>query len=188
MIVNVIGPDVYGNESYKKLFEDIMFETGKTAAIEKVTILLDPATPMFVFSVLMMNEPGRKTIADAVSIRTEGKEVHITITDEHFAPQILSSLWKLYGRDRVDQQTRFDIKIDKGDEDVISKIEIASGEDAKREIIGAVWRVFPEGIKARHNISEGRLITIAATEEIVTPQLKERAMRVHNETKGDAVV
>jgi len=188
MIVDVTGPDIYGNEAYRKLFEEIMFESGKAVSLEKVKIILDPATPLFIFSVLMKNRPESKKIADAVSIRTEGSEVHITISDENFAPQILSALWKMYGRDRVDQQTRFDIKIDGADEDKIAEVEIASGEDAKQEMIGAMWRVFPEGIKARHNISEGRLITIAATEEIMTSELKEKAMSVHSELKGDADV
>jgi len=188
MIIDVTGPDVYGNAAYKKLFEDIMSDSGMAVALEKVTLILDPATPLFIFSVLMRNRPESKKVADAVSIRTEGNEVHITIADENFAPQILSALWRLYGRERVDQQTRFDIKINDADEDKIANIQIASGEDAKQEIIGALWRVLPEGIKARHNISEGRLITIAATEEIMTSELKEKALAVHKRMKGDADV
>ncbi|MDR0335392.1 MAG: methanogenesis marker 17 protein [Methanomassiliicoccaceae archaeon] len=188
MLVEVTGTDAYGNEAYKKLFEDILSESGKATSLEKVRMLLNPGTPLFIFSALMRNVPESKTIADAVSIRTEGNEVHISISDENYAPHILSALWKMYGRDRVDQQTRFDIKIENGDEDAIAKVEIASGEDAKQEIIGSLWRVLPEGIKARHNISEGRLITIAATEEIMTEELKEKALRFHNETKGDADV
>jgi putative methanogenesis marker protein 17 len=188
METEVIGQDAYGNTAYKKLFEEIMSESGKAISLEKARIYLDPQTPLFIFSVLMRNNPESKKIADAVSIRTEGDEVHISISDENFAPHILSALWKMYGRDRVDQQTRFDIKIDKGDEDAIANVQIATSEDAKQEIIGALWRTLPEGIKARHNISEGRLITIAATEEIMTEELKQKALQFHKETKGDADV
>jgi putative methanogenesis marker protein 17 len=188
MEIDVTGPDAYGNEAYKKLFEAVMSEAGKAVSLEKARIVLDPVTPLFVFSIIMRSRPESKRIADAASIRTEGKEVHMTISDENYAPEILSALWKMYGRDRVDQQTRFDVKIDGGDEDAIENIEIASGEDAKQEIIGAIWRILPEGIKARYNISEGRMITIAATEEIVTAELKEKAMRMHSEAKGDADV
>ena len=188
MEIEVTGSDAYGNAAYKKLFEDMLSDTGDAVSLEKARIVLDPVTPLFVFSVILRNRPESKKIADAVSIRTEGNEVHITISDENYAPQILSELWKKYGRDRVEQQTRFDIKIENADEDAISNIEIASGEDAKQEIIGSLWRVLPEGIKARHNISEGRMITIAATEEIFTPELKKKAMAMHKEAKGDADV
>jgi putative methanogenesis marker protein 17 len=188
MEIEVDGPDVYGCDSYKELFKGIMSESGKAVSLERACLYLDPQTPLFVFSVILRNDPESRTIADAVSIRTEGKDVHITITDENYAPEVLSALWKLYGRARVDQQTRFDIKIENADEEDIEGVEIASGEDAKQEIIGALWRVIPEGIKARHNISEGRIITIAAAEEIVTPEIKAKAMEIHNKVRSGADV
>jgi putative methanogenesis marker protein 17 len=165
-----------------------MSDLGKGVSVEKAKLVLDPTTPFFLLSVVMRSRPESKRVADAASIRVEGKDVHINIFDENYAPEILSALWKEYGRDRVDQQTRFDIKIENADDEVIEKIEISSGEDAKQEIIGAMWRTLPEGIKARHNISEGRIITIAATEEIFTDELKEKALAIHEEVKGDADV
>jgi putative methanogenesis marker protein 17 len=184
MEIEVTGPDKYGCDAYETLFKGAMSEAGKAVSLEKAMLYLDPETPLFVFSVILRNQPESKTIADVVSIRTEGKDVQITISDENFAPEVLSALWRMYGRDRVDQQTRFDIKIENADEDAISKIEVASGEDAKQEIIGALWRVLPEGIKARYNISEGRMITIAATEEIVTQGIKDKAHEWHNKARS----
>ncbi|MDR0778553.1 MAG: methanogenesis marker 17 protein [Methanomassiliicoccaceae archaeon] len=188
MEIEVTGADTFGNEAYKKLFEGLMSEVGKAISLEKVNIVLDPARPLFIFTLVLRSRPESKKISDAVSLRTEGKEVHLTITDENYAPEILSALWKMYGRDNVDQQTRFDIKIENGDDEAIGETVIASGEDAKQEIIGAMWRVLPEGIKARYNISEDRTITIAATEEIMTQELKDIAFEVHNKVKGDANV
>jgi len=188
MDLEVNGTDAYGNQAYKALFESIMSEVGKAVSIEKARLFLDPSAPLFVFTVVLRDEPESKRVSDAASLRTEGKEVFVSISDENYAPEILSVLWQKYGRDRVDQQTRFDVVIDNGNADDIADMEIASGEDAKKEIIGALWRVIPEGIKARHNISEGRIITIAATEEILTQEIKDAAARMHNEAKGDAVV
>jgi len=188
MDLEVKGTDVYGDEAYKQLFESTMSDVGKAAAIEKASMYLDPSTPLFVFTVILKGEPESKIISDAASLRTEGKDVFVSISDENYAPEILAVLWQKYGRDRVDQQTRFDVVVNGGDADDIAGIEIASGEDAKKEIIGALWRVIPEGIKARHNISEGKVITIAATEEIMTQELKDVATKLHNEAKGDAVV
>ncbi|MCL1904898.1 MAG: methanogenesis marker 17 protein, partial [Methanomassiliicoccaceae archaeon] len=115
MDITVTGPEEYGNEAYRKLFGEVMSELGKAVTLEKARIVLDPPTPLFIFSVVLRSRPESKKVADATSIRTEGKEVHITITDENYAPEILSALWKQYGRTRVEQQTRFDIKIDDGD-------------------------------------------------------------------------
>ena len=188
MQLEVEGPEKYGNESYKKLFETVMGEMGKALSLDKARLYLHPATPLFVFSVVMRTEPRSRTVADAASIRTEGNDTFVTISDENYAPEILSALWKRYGRDRVDQQTRYDIKINGADDAEIENMEISSGEDAKQEIIGALWRIIPEGIKARHNISEGRVITIAVTEEIMTPELKEKAMGIHKEVRDSVNV
>ncbi|MCL2786181.1 MAG: methanogenesis marker 17 protein [Methanomassiliicoccaceae archaeon] len=188
MEIDVTGTDEHGCVAYEELFKGIMSEAGKAVSLERAVLYLDPKTPLFVFTVIMRSAPESKTVADAVSIRTEGKDVHITIADENYAPEILSALWRLYGKDRVDQQTRFDLRIENADEDVIAKVEIASGEDAKQEMIGAMWRVLPEGIKARYNISDGRVITIAATEEIVTQELKDKATKMHEEARGAADV
>jgi len=188
MDLEVSGADAYGNEAYRSLFESIMSEAGKAVSIEKAKMVLDPSTPLFVFSIVLRDEPESKKISDAASVRAEGKDVFLSISDENYAPEILSALWRMYGRDKVDQQTRFDVVVDGGNADTIANTEIASGEDAKMEMVGALWRVIPEGIKARHNLSEGKIITIAATEETVTQEIKDAAMRIHNESKGDAGV
>jgi len=188
MEVNVTGPDEYGNKAYRTLFENVMNELGSSVSVEKARLHMDPVTPLFVLSVMMRSRPESKKISDAASIRTEGNDVHITISNENYAHEILSALESIYGRNNVDQQSRFDLKIVNGNDELIAGTEIASEEDAKKEMIGAIWRVLPEGIKARHNISEGRIITVAATEEIVTERIKSEAVRIHNETKGDADV
>lgn len=110
----------------------------------------------------------------------------ITISDERYAPSILSQLWKRYTRARVDQQTRFDIVIEGADMDEVAAIEISSGEETKKEILGAIWRSMPEGIRVRFNQTDGRVLTIMATEEIVRPEMKEEARKMHAEMLAKA--
>ncbi|MFA7162147.1 MAG: methanogenesis marker 17 protein, partial [Candidatus Methanomethylophilaceae archaeon] len=118
--------------------------------------------------------------------RKEGDDVFITISDERYAPSILSQLWKRYTRARVDQQTRFDIVIEGADMDEVAAIEISSGEETKKEILGAIWRSMPEGIRVRFNQTDGRVLTIMATEEIVRPEMKEEARKMHAEMLAKA--
>lgn len=184
MNVEVIGTEEYASESYKMLFETIMNDVGKAILVDKAVIVLKPEVPLFIFSVRFVNEPVFKSIADAASLRQEGKETHLTISDEKYAPEILSQLWKEYGRNRVEQQTRFDLTVIGGDEEKISGLQISSSEETKKEIVGALWRVIPEGIKVRHNISDGAAITIVATEEIMKPEMIEEARKVHESIKG----
>jgi putative methanogenesis marker protein 17 len=179
MDVDVSGTDPYGNDAYKALFETIMNDIGVALVIEKAKIVLKPEVPLFIFSVRLANEPRKLTISDAASLRQEGDDVHMSISDEKYAPDILSHLWKRYGRSKVDQQTRFDLVVSGAKEDEISVMQISSGEEAKKEIIGALWRAMPEGIKVRHNLSESSVITIIATEEIMMPEMIAEGTEVH---------
>jgi len=54
-------------------------------------------------------------------------------------------------------------------------------EETKKEIIGAIWRAMPEGIKNRHNITEKNVITIVATEEKMLPEMIAEGEKIHKE-------
>ena len=184
MDVEVNGSDPYACPAYKLLFETIMNDVGKAILVERAKLVLKPEIPLFIFSVKLVNEPVNKTIADVASTRQEGNETHLSISDEKYAPEILSQLWKNYGRDNVDQQTRFDLVVTNGNEDKIKDLLVSSGEEAKKEIIGALWRAMPEGIKAWHNISDGSVITIVATEEMIMPDMIEEGKALHKSLGG----
>lgn len=185
MEIIVNGTDAYGNSAYRDLFDVIMGDIGKAIMMEKVELVLNPEVPLFIFSVRLKNAPDSMKLKDAASIRDEDSDVYITISDERYAPQILSQLWNIYGRGSVDQSTRFDITVHGGDAKAIGDIEVSSESEVLKELIGAVWRAMPEGIRARHNISDGNVITILATEELVTPKMKEEAMIVHNRMRDE---
>ena len=183
MLIDVTGTEEYACEAYKKLFEDIMNDVGKATMIDRAKLVLKPEVPLFIFSVRLINEPTNKVVSDAADLRQEGSDTHVSISDERYAPEIIASLWKNYGRDKVEQQTRFDLTVYGGDENAISNYQISSGEEAKKEIIGALWRVMPEGIKNRHNMSDGNVITIVATEELMHPEMIDEGVSVHKSMK-----
>lgn len=188
MDIEVIGDDQYGSDAYRKLFDEIMSDLDKAVLIEKVKLVLKPKTPLFVFSLVLKAEPARKTIPDVCNVRTEGSGIHITITQERYAPDILSALWARYGRMNVYQQTRFDIDVSNARESELQEIEVSSGEEDIREIMGAIWRTMPEGIKNRKTLIDGNVITVVATEEILLPEMIAEGRAVHESMGGAAVV
>lgn len=184
MDVEVVGPDPYGNDAYRQLFDVIMSDIGKALMMDKVTLILKPEVPLFIFSVRLKNSPDSLRMKDAASIRSENDDIYITISDERYAPAILSQLWDTYGRSNVEQSTRFDIMVRNGDEERIENMEISSGEEVLKEVIGAIWRSMPEGIRARHNFNDGNVVTILATEEIIQPEMMAEAMEIHKGMVG----
>jgi putative methanogenesis marker protein 17 len=179
MDIEIVSEEVFGNDSYKSLFEEIMSDVGKAFYVEKALLVLQPSIPFFVFSIRLRTEPANKTIADVATIRMEGDNVFITITDERYAPDIERELWIKYGKENVDQQTRFDISVKNAFADDIGKIIVASGEGYLKEMIGAIWRTMPEGIKVRHTYIDGTVITVVATEEIFSPEMLADGLDYH---------
>ncbi len=186
MEIEIESTDQFGADSYKALFDEIMSDIGKAALIEKARLKLDPHTPLFVFSIKLVAEPASRTIGDVANVRSEGGNVHITTTDERYAPEIMNQLWKAYGRGAVNQQTRFDTDVRGADGDKVRSMVIASGEEHMKEIVGSLWRTMPEGIKNRHTFIDGPVVTVVATEEDFKPGMLEEGLRIHKEMGGAA--
>ena len=108
----------------------------------------------------------------------------MTITQERYAPDILKELWARFGRKAVYQQTRFDLDVQGAKEEDVEPIVVASGEDDRREIMGAIWRTMPEGIKNRKTLISDNVITVIATEEVLLPEMIERGRQVHKAMGG----
>ena len=107
----VTGTDEYGNERYKALYEELMYDVGKLAAVEKSYLVLKPKVPLFIISVKMKALPAAKTIGVVASTRSERDTVYVSISDEMYAPGTLRALWHRYGRDNVQQLDRLDIAV-----------------------------------------------------------------------------
>ena len=179
MDIEVIAEDKFGGGSYRDLFIEIMSDVGKAVQMEKALLVLKPEIPLFIFSVRLRAEPVSKTVTDAANIRAESGTVYITITEERYAPDILRELWAKYGRNNVEQKTRLDIEVRNASEKDVGSLVVASGEEHLKEIIGAVWRSLPEGIKNRHSFIDGQTITVVATEERFEPNMLDEGLEHH---------
>ena len=93
---------------------------------------------------------------------------------------ILNALWHRYGRDNVQQLDRFDIAITGAKNSFeVDEIEVESHEHPVQEVLGALYRVLPEGIRNRRTFSDNDVITVVATEEIMRPEMVEEAKVIH---------
>ena len=188
MEIEVVGADQYGTEAYSGLFDEIMSDLNKAVLIDRVRLTLKPDVPLFIFSIALKAAPGPKSVGDVSTVRTDVGGVHVTITEERYAPDILSALFARYGRSAVEQQTRFDLIVANAEESDVSYIVVSSGEEDRREIMGALWRTMPEGIKNRKTLMSGNVITVVATEEILLPEMVEEGRKEHIAMGGSADV
>ena len=186
MDIEVVADEEYGGEVYSKLFDEIMNDLDKAVLIDRVKLTLKPEVPLFVFTVVLRAAPGKKTIADVASVRPEAEGVHVTITQERYAPNILSALWAKFGRSSVYQETRFDIDVRGATDKDMKEMVVSSGEEDRREIMAAIWRSMPVGIKNRKTLIDGNVITVIATEEVLLPEMIEAGRQQHASMGGAA--
>ena len=183
----VVGTDEFGNEQYRALYEEIMGDVGKLAAVEKSYLVLKPTVPLFIISLKMKARPAARTIGTVASTRTEQDTVYVSITDELYAPGILTALWNRYGRDNVQQLDRLDISVIGAESSFeVDEIVVESDEQPIQEILGALFRVLPEGIRVRRTFFDGDVVTIVATEERMLPEYLEEGMKIHEEMQKGA--
>ena len=175
MDIEIVGEDPYGRDAYAKLFDEIMSDLNKAVLIDRVRLVLRPETPLFIFTIVLKAAPGPKTVGDIATVRKEVGGVHVTITEERYAPDILTALFNRYGRQGAE-------------EEAVAGITITSGEEDRRELMGAVWRTMPEGIKNRKTMMTDNVITVVATEEILTPEMVAAGREEHVLMGGSADV
>lgn len=158
-----------------------MYDIGKIASVQRSCLVLKPEVPLFIISLEMRAKPAAKTIGDVASTRSEGGVIYVSIADEMYAPGILTGLWDRYGRDNVQQLERLEISV-RGPKTSaeVDGIQVESSEEPVKEVLGALWRVFPEGIRVRRSLESGGVITVVATEEIMVPEFLEEAHKVHD--------
>ncbi|MFP4546150.1 MAG: methanogenesis marker 17 protein [Methanomassiliicoccales archaeon] len=179
------GQEEWGNEHYEELFRRILVDLGITRLVEEARMIIRPKDPLFLVSIRTKRTSGKRKITDIASLRETSKGTVVEISDENYAPRLISLLWQLYGRERVDQQSRLELVIRGESEEEIQKLTMDPEEELKEKVLDAVWRLLPEGFKVRHNIYSEGLLTIAATEHEMRQEWKEEAERVHREMEGD---
>ncbi len=174
------GTDPYGCDAYRRLYEEIMYDIGKIAAIDSSCLVLKPEVPLFIVSVRMKARPDARTIGVIANTRAEGNVVYVSIADEMYAPGTLQALWEKYGRDSVQQLDRLEIVVTGPDStDEIDNLPVESSEQPIREVLGALWRILPEGIRVRRTFEGDGVVSVVATEEIMIPEYLEELKKVH---------
>lgn len=184
MEIVVEGTDQYGADSYAHIFEQVLQEMGLTTVLEKIFLLVRPEDPLFVVSVRMRRAAGAKPITDIAQLDDKEGGVMVSITDENYAPRLLAILWKDYGRERVEQLTRYEIFITGVTRNDLWEISISPEEELKAQVLDAIWKLVPEGLKIRHTFSSPDVMTIANTEHGFQPEWLAKAEQVHRSMEG----
>jgi len=121
----------------------------------------------------------KRPVHDIADMEPKENGTFITIKDESYAPRLLSSLWRLYGRERVQQLTRLELFVEGVPQEELSELKLDPEEEVRSQLLDAMWRLLPEGLKLRNEYFNDNVMTIVATEHGMTVDFIAEAQRVH---------
>lgn len=176
MEVKVEGGDEFANTSYGKICQDTFRDLGVRTSIDHTYIYIDPKEPVFLISVKI----GR--VASPIKVRdvTQPEIDKLKITDEKFAPKLLTVLWDKYG-ERVHQIGRLEIglKLEEREAEALKDLIVYDPrEDLIPRILDGIDRILPEGARVRYPLPSPRRITIIASENPIGEEWKKKAEEI----------
>jgi putative methanogenesis marker protein 17 len=181
MNIRVEGTEEFGNEVYAELFERILVDLGLTNRVEVARLVVKPEVPLFLVSIRTRRARTTVKVSDISTVEQRQRDTYMMIGDESYAPALLALLWKRFGRERIEQITRLEVLVHGIKREELEDLELDPGQELKKEVLDAVWRLLPEGFKVRHNILSESVMTVAATEHVMQPEYISLAEKVHRE-------
>jgi len=179
------GTEQYALESYQWLLERILMDMGISTMVEKVRFVIRPDQTLFIISMRIKHSGSKRPVYDIAEMESKEGGTFITIKDESYAPRLISSLWRLYGRERVQQLTRLEVFVEDVPMEELADMKLDPEEEVRSQLLDAMWRLLPEGLKLRNEYFNDNVMTIVATEHGMTVDFIEEAKRVHaNMIKG----
>jgi len=172
----VDSTDRTGGEQYKYIAEKMVEDLGLTGTVEGIWMCIRPEEPFFIISIRYKEFVGKNTIAELGSVESRNEGVKITLFSEVDVGAALKTLWGAYGRDRVEQGGRMDIRVDGVEAEDVKGIKIREKPvDVGSKVNELALRIIPEGFRVRHVTKKEGEITIVAAEDPIKEEWKRQA-------------
>jgi putative methanogenesis marker protein 17 len=181
MNIQVEGSEEYGNEVYVELFERILIDLGLTNRVEGAKLLVYPEKHLFIVSVRMRQARTSVKINEVADVSDRSGNTYLVIHNESYAPALLALLWKQFGRERIEQLSRLEILAHGIPLNKIEGLQISPGEELRKEVLDAIWRLLPEGFKVRHNLYSDDVMTIISTEHTMEEEFVQMGRKAHQQ-------
>jgi len=183
MEVKVEGGDDFANTTFAKISQATFRDLGVRASIDNTYIYIDPTEHFFIISVKI----GRVASPVKVSDITQREPDRLKITDERYAPNLLSLLWDKYD-ERVKQVSRLELGIDldeKEREALKDLIVYDPRDDLITRILDGIDRILPEGARVRCPIPLHGRVTLLASENPIRKEWGAKAEEIVRKGSAD---
>jgi putative methanogenesis marker protein 17 len=161
--------DKSGAEVYEMIIKQTLQDLQLSRSIEDMKVFTDPREPVFIIIVKYRKAASPITIDDFTEYEYNKEEnnIYIRIKDETYLPELLTKLWKIEGREKIQQPSRYEIIINNPEAKLEGIVVHDPAEDLKKKIYDAIFRIIPEGFKVIQRSSEDNIIAMVCSDEII---------------------
>ena len=176
--------DEVGAQVYDTLLIHTLQDLKLARAISAIKIFIEPREALFIGVVKLEKASQPIYLTDMATYKTEKGVLKILVENENYLPDLLRVLWIKEGRNNVSQPDRYKIEIENPTIDPENIIVVDPSQELKRKVYDALFRIMPEGFRMTRNASQGNLICIMSSDEIIDEKWNKKFNEVIEEVKA----
>jgi len=179
--------DENGAEVYDMIVRHILQEVQVTRSIADLRVYVDPREPLFIIVVKLEKAAPPVVIEDFTEyeFNKAGNTMFIKVKDENYLPELLQKLWEAEGRNKIHQPSRTEVIIDDPKVDLEGMVIRDPQDDLKKKVYDAIFRIIPEGFRVIDHRSEGNIIALTCTDEMMKNEWIEKTEEIIAEVKNE---
>ena len=179
--------DEKGAEVYDMVVRQILQDLQLSRAIKDLRVYAYPREPVFIIVISYEKTAPAFYLEDFTEYEydKESNEAFLRIKDENYLPELLAKLWELEGRNKIHQTSRSEVIIDDPQVDLKKLVVHNPEEDLRKKIYDALFRIIPEGFRVVEHYSEGNIIALTASDEVIKDEWIDKTMNIVEELKNN---
>jgi putative methanogenesis marker protein 17 len=173
-------PEPAGKECYERITADVLQDHDLIRVVSKLHIFVDPTIPLFIAVGITRKVPGMIKVHDFAQVQFQETQTLLAIGDETYLAPLLTRLWEMYGKDRIEQPDRFTVIIRATGPDVaaIEDLDVADpSEGLYKDLMYVLMHVAPEGFKVRRQYYHEGVFYLVASEDTLPEHIVETLVR-----------
>jgi putative methanogenesis marker protein 17 len=184
MLVECYDPK--GAEVYELIIKQVTRDLQINRSIKDMRVFVDPRGPLFIIAIMIQKTPKPILIEDFATYTYNPEEdiTTIRIGDENYLPNLLKKLWEIEGREKIQQPSRFEIIIEKPVAEIKELVVYDHAENLRRKIYDAIFRILPEGFSVIKDLSQGDIVAMVSTDELLTEEWIQKGREMIEDLKS----
>ena len=182
----VESTDKEGAKVYEMIIKQIFQDLQLSPSIKDMRVFVDPEEVVFILAIKMDKTSNFTILSDVANVKYNGEEdkTIIRVENENYLPNILKKLWLEKGKENIHQPDRFRFVIEGKEEDLENLIIDDPHENLKIRLYDATFRIIPEGFRIVRDISEGDIVAIVSTDELIKDEWLDKGLAYVEELKS----